>query len=89
MHKSQNGEAESRDVWYRGGDIRSSDESAVMAVEIPKKSGGTRRLGIPTIADRTAQMVVKMYIEPSVEPIFHKDSYGYRQVFILRISYFT
>ncbi len=30
---SQNGEAESRDVWYRGGDIRSSDESAVMAVE--------------------------------------------------------
>jgi group II intron reverse transcriptase/maturase len=52
--------------------------SPVMAVEIPKKSGGTRRLGIPTIADRTAQMVVKMYIEPLVEPIFHNDSYGYR-----------
>ena len=52
--------------------------SPVMAVEIPKKSGGTRRLGIPTIADRIAQMVVKMYIEPLVEPIFHNDSYGYR-----------
>nr|WP_312579326.1 group II intron reverse transcriptase/maturase [Sedimentibacter sp.] len=52
--------------------------SPVMAVEIPKKSGGTRRLGIPTIADRIAQMVVKMYVEPNVEPIFHEDSYGYR-----------
>jgi len=52
--------------------------SPVMAVEIPKKSGGTRRLGIPTIADRIAQMVAKMYIEPIVEPMFHEDSYGYR-----------
>lgn len=52
--------------------------SPVMAVEIPKKSGGTRILGIPTIADRIAQMVVKMYVEPNVEPIFHEDSYGYR-----------
>jgi RNA-directed DNA polymerase len=50
----------------------------VKAVEIPKKTGGTRTLGIPTIADRIAQMVVKMYFEPSVEPYFHKDSYGYR-----------
>jgi len=52
--------------------------SPVMAVEIPKKSGGTRRLGIPTITDRIAQMTAKMYVEPSVEPVFHKDSYGYR-----------
>lgn len=52
--------------------------SPVMAVEIPKKSGGTRRLGIPTITDRIAQMVAKMYVEPSVEPLFHEDSYGYR-----------
>lgn len=50
----------------------------VMAVEIPKKSGGVRRLGIPTIEDRIAQMVAKMYIEPMVEPMFHEDSYGYR-----------
>lgn len=50
----------------------------VKAVEIPKKSGGTRRLGIPTISDRIAQMVVKMYLEPNIEPVFHEDSYGYR-----------
>lgn len=37
-----------------------------------------RRLGIPTISDRVAQMVVKIYIENRVEPIFHQDPYGYR-----------
>ena len=50
----------------------------VKAVEIPKKSGGTRRLGIPTIGDRVAQMVANLYLEPVVEPIFHENSYGYR-----------
>jgi RNA-directed DNA polymerase len=50
----------------------------VKAVEIPKKNGGVRILGIPTVADRIAQMTAKMYFEPSVEPIFHPDSYGYR-----------
>jgi len=50
----------------------------VKAVEIPKKSGGTRILGVPTVADRVAQMVVKIYFEPQVEPYFHPDSYGYR-----------
>lgn len=52
--------------------------SSVLAVEIPKKDGGMRRLGIPTMTDRIAQMVVKIYVEPKVEPIFHQDSYGYR-----------
>lgn len=47
-------------------------------VEIPKDNGGTRPLGIPTIADRMAQTVVKMVLEPLVEPRFHPDSYGYR-----------
>ncbi len=50
----------------------------VKAVEIPKKSGGTRILGVPTVADRVAQMVVKLEFEPLVEPVFLSDSFGYR-----------
>lgn len=50
----------------------------VKAVSIPKKNGGTRLLGIPTVEDRVAQMVAKLYLEPAVEPLFHEDSYGYR-----------
>jgi len=50
----------------------------VRAVAIPKNKGGQRVLGVPTVADRVAQMVVKIYLEPRVEPIFHSDSYGYR-----------
>ena len=50
----------------------------VKAVEIPKKNGGLRVLGVPTVADRIAQMTVKMYFEPMVEPYFYPDSYGYR-----------
>ncbi len=50
----------------------------VKAVEIPKKTGGQRVLGVPTVSDRVAQMVAKFYFEPTVEPYFHKDSYGYR-----------
>ena len=45
---------------------------------IPKKSGGTRSLGIPTVSDRIAQQVVKSYLEANVEASFHVDSYGYR-----------
>ena len=51
----------------------------VRAVEIPKPhSPGTRVLGVPTVADRIAQTVAAMYLEPLVEPRFHQDSYGYR-----------
>ncbi len=51
----------------------------VRAVEIPKKSGrGVRTLGVPTVADRVAQTVARLYLEPAVEPMFHPDSYGYR-----------
>jgi len=50
----------------------------VKQVEIPKASGGTRKLGIPTVADRIAQTAVKLIIEPILDPIFHPDSYGYR-----------
>jgi group II intron reverse transcriptase/maturase len=50
----------------------------VRAVAIPKKSGGERILGVPTVADRVAQTVVKLVIEPILDPIFLADSYGYR-----------
>jgi RNA-directed DNA polymerase len=50
----------------------------VKVVEIPKKTGGQRRLGVPTVSDRLAQMVVKLTLEPVLEPLFHPDSYGYR-----------
>jgi RNA-directed DNA polymerase len=50
----------------------------VLAVEIPKAGGGTRMLGVPTIADRVAQTVAAARIEAAVEPVFHPDSYGYR-----------
>ena len=50
----------------------------VRAVSIPKKTGGQRILGVPTVADRVAQMVVKQHIEPELDPVFLADSYGYR-----------
>jgi RNA-directed DNA polymerase len=50
----------------------------VLTVKIPKKNGGERKLGIPTVADRIAQQVVKARLEPELEPLFHEDSYGYR-----------
>jgi RNA-directed DNA polymerase len=50
----------------------------VKAVAIPKKDGEERILGVPTAADRVAQMVVRMEFEPNVELIFLPDSYGYR-----------
>ena len=52
---------------------------AVRTVAIPKSGGGQRLLGIPTVSDRIAQMVVKLEFEPELEPIFHEDSYGYRR----------
>lgn len=50
----------------------------IRTVEIPKIGGGKRALGIPTVADRIAQTVVKEALEPILEPKFHADSYGYR-----------
>jgi len=50
----------------------------VKAVSIPKRDGRERILGVPTVSDRIAQMVVKLEFEPAVEPHFLPDSYGYR-----------
>jgi len=50
----------------------------VKAVPIPKKSGGTRILGVPTVSDRVAQAVVKRILEPILEPLFDENSFGYR-----------
>jgi len=74
-------EANLRDNLYRLWNRMSSGSyfpPAVKRVEIPKKTGGVRALGIPTVEDRIAQCVVKAYIEPSIELLFHPDSYGYR-----------
>jgi group II intron reverse transcriptase/maturase len=51
----------------------------VKEVKIPKKDGGVRKLGIPTILDRIAQEVVRTHLEPKVEPLFHESSFGYRR----------
>jgi len=74
-------EANLKDNLYRMWNRMSSGSyfpPAVRLVEIPKKNGGVRTLGIPTVEDRIAQTVVKTYIEPSLERLFHPDSYGYR-----------
>ncbi|MGH8567865.1 MAG: group II intron reverse transcriptase/maturase [Gammaproteobacteria bacterium] len=74
-------EANLKDKLYRVWNRMSSGSyfpPAVRLVEIEKKSGGVRTLGIPTVEDRIAQTVVKIYIEPALEQLFHPDSYGYR-----------
>jgi len=52
--------------------------SAVREMEIPKKDGKMRKLGIPTLRDRIAQSVVKVYMERRIDGQFHQNSYGYR-----------
>ena len=64
-------------IWNRMS-LSSYFPPALRLVGIAKKDGGQRRLGVPTVSDRIAQMVAKMYFEPEVDPYFHPDSYGYR-----------
>jgi len=64
-------------LWYR---LASGSyfPQAVKEVEIPKTNIGKKKLGIPTVSDRIAQQVIKTYLEPRLEEIFHENSYGYR-----------
>src|SRR5690349_3500480 len=74
-------EADHKDQLYKIWNRMSSGSyfpPPVKRVEIDKKDGGIRPLGIPTVADRVAQTVVKLVLEPILEPVFHADSYGYR-----------
>lgn len=74
-------EADLKDNLYRVWNRMSSGSyfpPAIRLVEIPKKSGGMRTLGIATVEDRIAQTVARLYIEPALERLFHPDSYGYR-----------
>ena len=74
-------EGELKDNLYRIWNRMSSGSyfpPPVRTVKIPKASGGERQLGIPTVSDRIAQMVVKSRLEPEIDPLFHGDSYGYR-----------
>jgi len=74
-------EANLRDNLYKLWNRLSSGSyqpQAVLRVDIPKSDGGIRSLGIPTVTDRIAQMVVKLQVEPELERHFHPNSYGYR-----------
>ena len=75
LEKNQN--AEMYKLWNR---LSSGSyfPQAVKQVAIPKKGGGTRNLGIPTLLDRIAQQVVRKHLERIVESLFHNSSFGYR-----------
>lgn len=76
-HLEQNKSTEIYKLWNR---LSSGSyfPKAVKQVAIPKKCGGVRNLGIPTLLDRIAQQVVRKHLERIVEPLFHRSSFGYR-----------
>ncbi|MDR0294688.1 MAG: group II intron reverse transcriptase/maturase [Prevotellaceae bacterium] len=76
-HLDKNRSAELYKLWNR---LTSGSyfPQAVKRVAIPKKGGGERYLGVPTILDRIAQEVVRTHLERIVEPLFHHSSFGYR-----------
>lgn len=67
------------ELWNRM-ELENYFPKAVKVVEIPKKNGKKKLLGVSSIEDRVAQMVTKNRLEPKVEPVFYDDSYGYRRI---------
>ena len=67
----------------------------VLRVEIPKESGGVRKLGIPCVVDRVIEQAITQVLSPIWEPLFHDHSYGFRpgrrceQAIIQLLEYFN